>query len=111
MLSKFTGKLNHPRAKHLLNRLTFGIDKATIDQFADMTVDEAWSFIARPSGFELPAPPIDPQTGMTWIYGDDATRNSSSNGTPNYLRNSYVAGWFIDELYNYPPHLAQKLVY
>lgn len=86
-----SGVLGRRNAAHLLRRIGFGTSKAEIDTFSVMTVDQA--VIALMQVPSLPNPPIDPETGATWVVNG---REDGVN-SPEYRLSDYVAGWWMDE--------------
>lgn len=93
-LTPKSGVLGRKNAAHLLRRTGFGPTKAEIDTFSVMTVDQALSALMQvPS---LPAPPVDPETGSTWVI------NGAEDGvnTSDYRLCDYVAGWWLAEASN-----------
>lgn len=104
-LNPRSGPLGRRLAAHLLRRTTLGVTRTEIDAFTQMTAAQAVSSLTEPTGFALPTPPIDPQTGSTWVYGN-------ASGGSGYLRQSYMSAWWLKEAYdNTAPHLAQKITW
>lgn len=112
-LAPHTGTLGKRLAAHLLRRVTFGPTRAEIDQFANMTVTQAVDAISGAAGFAPPPDPIAPNKSGTWVWGNDASKNSSAGNNPgDYLTHTYLSGWYIDEAFeNKPPHIVQKMVF
>ena len=93
-LTPKSGVLGRKNAAHLLRRTGFGPTKAEIDTYSVMTVDQALSALMQvPS---LPDPPVDPETGSTWVI------NGAEDGvnTSDYRLCDYVAGWWLTEASN-----------
>ncbi len=112
-LDPLTGPLGLERAAHLLRRTTMGVTRAEIDTFAAMTATQAVNALLAPSGFAMPPDPLDPANGKTWVYGNDSSKNSTTGGSGDYLRHTYLTGWWLDEAFhnNNAPHIAQKLTF
>ena len=112
-LDPLTGPLGLERAAHLLRRTTMGATRAEIDSFSTLTATQAVTALLAPSGFAMPPDPLDPANGKTWVYGNDGSKNSTSGGSGDYLRHTYLTGWWLDEAFhnNNAPHLAQKLTF
>jgi len=111
-LAPHTGTLGKRLAAHLLRRVTFGPNRAEIDSYANMTADQAVNALTNSTGFIAPPDPLDPSNGRTWVWGNDNSKNSSSSGSGDYLRHTYLSGWYLDEAFdNKPPHIAQKMVF
>ena len=101
-----TGVLGERLAAHLLRRLTFGPTKTEIIDFAGKTVDQAVTDLLQiPSA---PPPPIDPQTGETWVInGADDTINS-----PEWRLVNYVVAWWMQEAFDLSqPSAVHKLTF
>ncbi len=64
-LLPLNGTLGQHRAAHLLRRAAFGGTKADIDAFAGLSAAQATAQLLVNSPF--PAPPVNPDTGATWI--------------------------------------------
>ena len=64
-LNPKTDPLGQRLAAHLLRRATFGTSRQVIDQFAEMTPQEALdTLLVFPS---IPPHPVDPATDLTWV--------------------------------------------
>jgi len=87
-LPLFTGILGKKNAAHLLRRATFGPTKASIDAFASLTPAQAVDqlFQAIPD----PLPPIDPNTGATWV-----NIPASTTTTEDASLQAYLACWWF----------------
>ncbi|MFK7925844.1 MAG: DUF1800 family protein [Bacteroidia bacterium] len=105
-LLPLVGTLGLQRAKHLLNRATFGPTKAEIESFSQLTVDQAISaLLVIPT---TPPPPLDPETNATWVV-DGADDNVNS---PEWRLNGYVIAWWLQEAFDLPtPSLVQKMTF
>ncbi|MFK7969769.1 MAG: DUF1800 family protein [Bacteroidia bacterium] len=104
-LNPRNGLLGRRLAAHLLRRVTLGPTRSEIDTFAQMTATQAVAALTSTTGFALPSPPIDPQTGSTWVYGN-------GGGGSGYLRQSYMSAWWLREAFEKKaPHLAQKITW
>ena len=99
-LSPYTGPFSTVQAAHLLRRTTFGMSRATVAQFAAMSLDTAVSTLLADQ--PAPAPPVNPTTGTTWI---GLPRNSSQEG--NYYR--YLQAWWIGLMVGQSPSIIEKM--
>jgi len=82
--------LGQHRAAHLLRRAAFGGTKADIDTYAGMTPAQAVNQLFMSSPF--PAPPMDPDTGSTWIGMPRA------EGEGDDQRIDYFIRWFLGRM-------------
>lgn len=80
-----TEPLGIKRAAHLLRRVTFGANRATIDLFAGMTPQEAIPLLFREN---LPDPPLplDTETGAEWVTTGRTDANSEESTLQEYFR-------------------------
>ncbi|MEL6652995.1 MAG: DUF1800 family protein [Bacteroidota bacterium] len=105
-LLPLAGTLGLQRAKHLLNRATFGPTKAEIELYAAMTADQALgALLTVPS---TPPPPIDPETNATWVI------NGPEDGvnTAEWRLRNYLIGWWLQEAFDLPaPSLVHKMTF
>lgn len=101
-LDAVAGALGKQKAAHLLRRLTFGATRSEIDAFASKTASEAISllFTAKTS----PLPPIDPETGETWIV--PGTTNSASGDLVQYFK-----CWLYGQMFNSGMSSLEKLTF
>lgn len=76
--TQLTEPLGIKRAAHLLRRTCFGASKAEIDEFAQLTPQEA---IERLFAADLPdpQPPIDPATGVEWMTTGNVTEDNAND--------------------------------
>jgi len=103
-LNPINGPLGRRRAIHLLKRASFGGTRAEIDQFAGLTVQEAFDLLATP--LTAPAPPVDPSTGTTWVNAKTTEANSEEGDLM-----AYFLGWWLDQMMAAPSNLTEKMVY
>ncbi|WP_258102016.1 DUF1800 domain-containing protein [Marinoscillum pacificum] len=87
-LGKLTESLGKKRAAHLLRRACFGASIAEIDQFSNLTPQEAFErlYIELPD----PAPPVD-LSGQEWI-SSVPNEDEDENELMSYLR-----AWMVDQ--------------
>lgn len=99
-IAPYTGPFTAVQAAHLLRRTTFGMSRATVGQFAAMTLPEAVDTLlaSKPA----PAPPVDPTTGTTWI---GQARNSNQEG--NYIR--YLKSWWLGQMLQQEASIIEKM--
>lgn len=103
-LNPKTGPLGRRLAAHLLRRATFGASRQVIDQFAEMTPQEALdTLLVFPP---LPPHPVDPATDLTWVVEGRANGNSS-NQDLKFIVNS----WWLHQIFtkDNPISLAHKI--
>ncbi len=99
-LTPYTGAFSAVQAAHLLRRTTFGMSRATVAQFAAMSLDTAVATLLADQ--PAPAPPVDPATGTTWI---GQPRNSAQEG--NYYR--YLQAWWMGLLVGQGTSIVEKM--
>lgn len=101
-----TGVMGENLAAHLLRRLTFGPTKPEILDFAGKTFSEAVDQLLQIP--PVPSPPLDPQTGSTWVVnGADDAVNS-----PEWRLVNYVIAWWMQEAFEVAqPSAVQKLTF
>ncbi|MEZ4775790.1 MAG: DUF1800 family protein [Bacteroidia bacterium] len=92
-LSPRSGLLGKRLAAHLLRRATFGPTRAEIDDFATRNADEAVDLLLNFP--PPPLPPVDPQSGATWVVTGRTPANSPSNEL-KYIVNS----WWLHQLFD-----------
>lgn len=99
--------LDYSRARHLLDRCTFGATKSEVDAMVGKSVTAALGILIqdRPE----PAPPVsyDPKdldvpAGQTWI-------NASYNNTYNPFRIRSLRAWWIGLMMQQPTSLVEKM--
>jgi len=92
-ITQKNGTLGRRLAAHLLRRTTFGSTRKEIDQFAELTVEEAVDKLLTFPG--LPAHPVDPKTGETWLM-EGRTGDNTSSEELMYIVNS----WWLSQIFN-----------
>ena len=105
-LPSFFNSLGKKRAAHLLRRATFGATKQQIDEFAELTPQAA---VVRllPSQYDLPAPPLDPATGQSWVHPKPDKEINS--GTESLL--GQVKAWWLHQMVNSPLDAVEKMTF
>jgi uncharacterized protein (DUF1800 family) len=105
LLDPFTGSLGEKNAAHLLRRSTFGPTIEEIKSFSGKTVSQAMDilFTVQP----IPAPPIDPKTGVTWLN----PKASEGVNSENSLLIDYFIGWHLDQMRTSGTNLRERIVY
>ncbi|MEH0156704.1 DUF1800 family protein [Limibacter armeniacum] len=101
-LNPTSGTLGTKSAKHLLNRLTFGVTKQAIDEFAPLSISQALDLLMQVPTETLP--PIDPDTNSTWVSDPTA-------GETEGLRKGYIKSWWLGLMHNNGHSLAEKMAY
>lgn len=89
-LNPKTGVLGHRLAAHLLRRCTYVASKQNIENFSTMTVSDAVDELLTIKPLLLDEP-IDPATGMNWIFQEIDTSSQDGQLT------QYVKGWWMNE--------------
>jgi uncharacterized protein (DUF1800 family) len=103
-LTPLTGALGRARAAHLLRRATFGPDRQSIDVFSSLTAEQALTNLFQDAA--IPSPPIDPQTGSTWLN----PKATASNSEPEILM-EYFKAWHIEQMRKSGNILKERLTY
>jgi uncharacterized protein (DUF1800 family) len=113
-LNELTGLLGTDRAAHLLRRATFGPAIPEISQFSAYTAAEALDRLLEDLE-EDPAPPVDPQTGETWVDPTGVTgppRASEGNGNSEQdTLFSYFQAWHLDVMRKSPVTLKERITW
>ena len=91
-LAPLTGPLGKQKAAHLLRRTTFKVTPSRIDQFAQMTAEQAVEQLFTFPDFVLPNGPISWATGNSWF--------TDFNAVGLEFEDQYKAmmGWTLHEL-------------
>ncbi len=91
-LNQLSGALGRKRAAHLLRRACFGASISQIDEFANLTAQQA---VERLFDSDLPTPPlpIDPATGAEWITTGVSLEDSETNF--DALLNRWMVGQML----------------
>ncbi len=98
-----TGKLGRKKAAHLLKRATFGPSKKDIDQFADMTINEAMDILLQDQ--PLPDPPKDEATNEDWLPKPTEENNQ------DLALFRYFKAWFLELMRKSSNNLKERMVY
>lgn len=99
-IDEYTGPFGTEQAAHLLRRTTFGMQRETVEQFAALSMAEAVDVLLADQ--PAPSPPIDPNTGTTWV---NQARNSSLEGS--YAR--YLKTWWLGLMIEQQPSIVEKM--
>ena len=111
-LTQITGVLGRKRAAHLLRRATFGPTIPEIDQFAALTAAQAMTLLLDDTA-ENPLPPIDLQTGSTWVDPtgvEGPPRAGEANSEQDQLF-GYFQAWHLDVMRKAPLTLKERLTW
>jgi uncharacterized protein (DUF1800 family) len=100
-LAPFAGAWNIEQAAHLLRRTMIGARRAEVLAIASGSIGAAVSQLT--SETPRPSPPIDPQTGTTWV---DLAFDPNREGQ---FRN-YLKAWWIGLMVNQGIFLREKMV-
>ena len=103
-LTPLSGTLGEKNAAHLLRRATFGPNVQSIKTFSAYTVSEAMDALF--TEIDPPDPPVDLQTGLTWL-NPIATGTNSDNQTLE----SYFMIWFLELMRNSGTNIRERMVY
>ena len=105
LLDPFAGNLGEKNAAHLLRRATFGPTIEDIKQFSGKTVSQAMDILfTLPT---VPAPPVDPMTGNTWLNPKATNGSNSENG----LLIDYFIAWHLDQMRTSGTNIRERIVY
>lgn len=91
-LTPHSGNLGTRLAKHLLRRTSWKVNKARIDQFADLTADQAADLLLAQAAPKMEQP-VDPANGLPWI------NNGSTPVTLDPQLRYFVLSWWLEEAY------------
>ncbi len=108
-LTQFIDPLGHTRAAHLLRRATFGPSKDEIDQFANLTPQQAMEQLF-PETVPDPVLPINPETGQDWLLSGVTGDELGISGLTNHLRNWFLS-LAIDKSQGLGFNVREKLVF
>ena len=103
-LDKITGTLGNKNAVHLLRRATFGPTAQNIASFSSMNIDQAMNqlFATVPA----PQPPVDPQTGSTWLNPSATGLNSSQEDLTDYFM-----AWHLEQMRKSDTSIKERIVW
>ncbi|SMG40552.1 Protein of unknown function [Marivirga sericea] len=104
-LTPLNEPLGNQRASHLLRRTIFGATPDLVQEFSQLTPQEAFDRLFVPD-IPVPQPPIDPATGQEWMLS--GTTDANSEG---FELERYFLGWQLGQFLG--PNVAdeQKLAY
>lgn len=105
-LDKVTGQLGVQRATHLLRRTTFGPTPQDINDYSTLTIDQAMDKLFAAPAVDVPSPPIDPQTGSTWLNPAATSANSSQDNL-----NQYFIAWHLEQMRNSGTNIRERIVW
>ena len=100
LMDAYTGVLDESRVKHLLRRATFA---PTTDNIKAWTGRSATNFVAMLlSDKPIPAPPVDPETGLTW-------HDKNYNRDKDAVYNEHLKSWWTGFMLNDGVSLREKM--
>lgn len=100
LLDQYTGPWTIAEAQHLLRRATFG---ATSAQNAVVVTDGLATSVDKLLAPQPdPAPPIDPNTGQTFVTG-------AIDLTMSFRYRALIKTWWVDLMTTQPPSITEKL--
>ena len=102
-LIPFNGVLGKKRAAHLLRRATFGPTKAQIEQFANLTAQQAISQLFQ--NIPEPNPPIEPSSGTSDYFTDPTVEGDDGDFI------GFVKGWWIGQMLENNLSAREKIVF
>lgn len=91
-LPELSGTLGVKNAAHLLRRATFGATKEELETFAGLTPAQATNVLFHQT-LPDPPPPIDPKTGLEWMYSGATEANSEG-----FELERYYLAWHIGQM-------------
>ena len=104
-LTSISGVLGFSRAKHLLNRTTFGYTFAQLQQVSNLTIDAALNILF--TDVATPTPPTDLKTGATWLNPAPVTDTNSEEDTLI----TYYKAWHLDLMKTAGLSVKERIVY
>jgi uncharacterized protein (DUF1800 family) len=107
-LTEFNQELGFERASHLLKRSTFGHTNEQALQFQTLTPSQAIDLLFADE--TLPAPPIDPATGLSWVRPPDQYKAGNGNSEQENLV-SYFKAWHLDVMRQSGLNIKEKLTW
>lgn len=108
-LNEHTSVLGRKHAAHLLRRATFGPTISQIDQFESMTAAQAVDLLFQEPA-ENPFPPIDPQTGQSWVNPPVQNAANDTNSEQDLLHQYYKA-WHLDVMFNSETNIKERITW
>jgi len=103
-LNPITGQLGEKRAAHLLRRATWGPTISSVKSFATLTagqaLDQLFAVVADP------APPVDLQTGSTWLSPAATESNSDQE-----VLFSYFKSWHLELMRTSGDNLRERITW
>ena len=102
----FFDTLGKKRAAHLLRRATFGANKQQIDLFAQLTPQVALNKLLPPN-YSLPDPPLDTNTGQSWVNPKPVPDVNSGN--ENLM--GQVKAWWLHQMVSSPLDSVEKMTF
>lgn len=103
-LDPITGALGLKNAGHLLRRATFGPTQKNINDFSQLTVDQAIEILFQE--MPEPEPPIDPLTGDNWFNPKPGPDNSPEDNLRGYFMT-----WHLELMRNETPNVRERIVW
>lgn len=104
-LDPFTGNLGERNAAHLLRRATFGPTIEDIRLFSGIPVSQAMDILFTDG--PLPAAPVDPKTGSTWLNPNASPGTNSEQS----LLTDYFIAWHLDQMRISGTNIRERIVY
>jgi uncharacterized protein (DUF1800 family) len=91
-LPEISGPLGKRNAAHLLRRATFGATNEELETFAALTPAQAINALFHQT-LPDPQPPIDPKTGLEWVYSGVTDANSEG-----FELERYYLAWHLGQM-------------
>ncbi len=101
--------LGEKKAAHLLRRSTFGPTITEIKYFAGLTPQQAVDLLLQDDQ-ALPAPPVDPKTGTSWVNPPTQNAAGENNSEQNALF-GYYKSWHMDVMLKSPNRLKERVTW
>lgn len=104
-IAPITGTLSRAQAAHLLRRTTFGITKEEVDSITGTAFNSSIDNILQPY-ISPPEPPVDPQTGLTWLNPTRTDANSEDRDLTDYF-----LAWWMELMRNSSMNIVERMVH
>lgn len=103
-LTPISGALGLKNAAHLLRRASFGPNVQSIKSFSEMTINQAMDTLF--TEVAPPEPPVDLQTGSTWL-----TPVATGLNSDNKTLETYFTIWFLEQMRTSGTSIKERIVF
>jgi uncharacterized protein (DUF1800 family) len=112
-LAEFTSQLGSVKAAHLLRRCTFGPNMNQINSFSGLTPAEAIDllFPVNPDTLLNPSPPIDPQTGQSWVSSPSYPKAIENTNSDQGTLMEYFKAWHTDVMLKSGTTIVERITW